>query len=122
MPYAATWMDLEIIILREVSQTSIIGDHSYVGSNKSDIKELIRQTDSQIRKPNLWFPKGKRRGDEEIGRLGLTYIHYIKYLSSKDLVVYSTGNSSQCSVEIYIYGKYIWEKNLKKNGCICIYN
>ena len=40
MSFAATWMDLEIIILSEVSQTktNIIRYHLYV---KSEIKELI---------------------------------------------------------------------------------
>ena len=27
MPFAATWMDLEMITLSEVRQTNIIGDH-----------------------------------------------------------------------------------------------
>ena len=36
MPFAATWMDPEIIILSEVSQrkTNILWDHEYVESNK----------------------------------------------------------------------------------------
>ena len=34
MPFAATWMDLEIIILSEVSQTNIQCYHLYVESKK----------------------------------------------------------------------------------------
>ena len=36
MPFAATWMDLEMIILREISQTktNTIGYHLYVESKK----------------------------------------------------------------------------------------
>ena len=45
MLFAATWMDLEIVILSEVSQrkTNIIWYHSYVESNflKNDATELI---------------------------------------------------------------------------------
>ena len=66
MPFAATWMDLEIIILSEVSQTktNIIRCHLYVESNKNDTNELFykTETDSQISKSNLWLPKGKRGG------------------------------------------------------------
>ena len=45
MPFSATWMDLQIIILSEVSQrkTNIIY-HLYVESNKNDTKELIYKT------------------------------------------------------------------------------
>ena len=52
MLFAAIWMDLEIIILNEVSQTktNIIWYHLYVESKKNDIYELIykTETDSQI--------------------------------------------------------------------------
>ena len=36
MPFAATWMDLDLIILSEINQrsTNIIGYHLYVESNK----------------------------------------------------------------------------------------
>ena len=75
MPFAATWMDLKIIILSEVSQTktNIIWGHSYVESNflkkRTKRNELIykTETDLQISKTILWLPKGKQtwRGRDE---------------------------------------------------------
>ena len=67
MPFAATWTDLEIIILSEISprKTNIIY-HSYVESNlKNNTNELIykTETDSQILKTNFWLPKGKHGGE-----------------------------------------------------------
>ena len=43
MPFAATWMDLEIIILSEVSQRErqISYDISYMWNLKNDTAELI---------------------------------------------------------------------------------
>ena len=50
MPFVAIWMDLEIVILNEVSQTktNIIRNH-LCGVPKNDINELIykREKDSQ---------------------------------------------------------------------------
>ena len=45
MPFAATRMDLEIIILSEISQkkTSIISFYLYVESKKKGTNELIKQ-------------------------------------------------------------------------------
>ena len=52
MPFAATWMDLKIILQSEISQTktNIIQYHVYVKSKKNDTNELIykRETDSQM--------------------------------------------------------------------------
>ena len=47
MPFAATGMDLEIIILSEVHQTkaNIIWYHLYVESKKNYINELIYKTE-----------------------------------------------------------------------------
>ena len=43
MPFAATWMDLEIIILSEVSQTEKDKYHNAI----TYTNELIYETDSQ---------------------------------------------------------------------------
>ena len=61
-PLAATWMDLEIIILSEVSQSEKDKYHdiTYMWNLKNDTNELIYNTeiDSQTWKTNLWLLKG----------------------------------------------------------------
>ena len=48
MPFAATWMDLEIIILSEVSQTDreTPYDITYMWTLKYDTNELIYETET----------------------------------------------------------------------------
>ena len=67
MPFAATWMDLEMIILSEVSQTEKDKYHIIsliCGILKNDTNELIykTETDPQTSKTNLWLPEGKGGG------------------------------------------------------------
>ena len=69
IPFGATWMDLEIIILSEVSQTEKNKYHMtflICGIQKNDTNELIYKTeiDSQTQKANLWLPKGKQGRDK----------------------------------------------------------
>ena len=45
MPFAATWMDLEVIILNEVRQTEKDKYHLYVESKKKNTNELIYKTE-----------------------------------------------------------------------------
>ena len=49
LPFAATWMDLEIVILSEASQRQISYDITYMWNLKYDTNELIykTETDSQ---------------------------------------------------------------------------
>ena len=59
-------MDLEIIILSEISDTE--KDKYYMISlihgikKKRDTNELICKADSETLKSNLWIPKGKCEG------------------------------------------------------------
>ena len=65
MPFAATWLDLESIILSEVRQRQIQYHVTYMWKlKKNDTNELINktETDSQTLKTNLWLPKGKGGG------------------------------------------------------------
>ena len=48
MPFAATWMDLEIIILGEVRERQIPYVITYMWNLKYDTHELANKTDSQI--------------------------------------------------------------------------
>ena len=60
MTFAATWMDLEIIMLSEVSQTMTPTSNAitYMWNLKKEHNEHLcrTDTDSQTLK-NLWFPK-----------------------------------------------------------------
>ena len=71
MSFAATWMDLEVIILSEVSQTErqISCDITYMWNLKNDTSELIykTETDSQTQKTNSWLPKVKGGGRDKLG-------------------------------------------------------
>ena len=108
--FGAIWMDLEIIILSEVSQTetNITGYRLYVESKKMVQMNLFtKHKQSQMQKTNMvtW---GKERGEInwETGTDICTLL-YIKQITNKDLL-YSTGNSTQYSVMTYM------GKNLKK--------
>ena len=62
MPFASTWMDLEIITLSEINQiekTTIKWDHQYVESNENDTKELIKQKQIRDTETKLIVSKGE---------------------------------------------------------------
>ena len=73
MPFAATWMGLEIIILSEVRQRErqIPYDITYMWTLKYDTNEPIYETETEsLTKRTDWgLPRGKGEGERlEIGR------------------------------------------------------
>ena len=64
MPFAATWMQLEILILSQVSQKEkrqIPYDITYIWNLKYGTNETIYKTesDSQTQRTDLWLPRGR---------------------------------------------------------------
>ena len=68
MPLATTWMDLEMIILSEVSQTEkyIIGV-TYIWNLKKYMKNLQSKNRLRDIENVLWLPKGKGWGRNKLG-------------------------------------------------------
>ena len=99
MLFTATWMDLEIVILSEVSQTEKYCMLLLIcGILKKDTNELIykTETDSQTYRMSLWLP-GEGLGKGIVREFGIDMytLLYSKRITNKDLL-YSTGNSAQC--------------------------
>ena len=67
MPFAATWMDLEIIILSEVSQEekNKYYDIAYMQNLKYDTNELIYKTEIDSQTENKLMVKQKGKGKEK---------------------------------------------------------
>ena len=106
--FAATWMDLEIVILSEVRQrkTNIIYA-LYVESKKNCTNELYLQnrsrvTDVENKVMVACIGGGKGKGainsETEIDRYTPLYV---KQITNKYLL-YSTGNSIQYSIMTYM--------------------
>ena len=75
MPFAATWMDLEMIILSEASQkeNDIAYYITYMWNLKYDTNEPIyeTETESQTERVDWWLPRGRGVGEARSGSLGL---------------------------------------------------
>ena len=61
MPFVATRMDLDIIILSEVSQKDKYHDITHMWNLNYDTDELIYETktDSQTQRTDSWLPRGR---------------------------------------------------------------
>ena len=105
MSFAATGMDLEMIILSEVSKSErerqIPYGITYMSNLKYDTNELIceTETDSQTQRTDLRLPRGMggRGGiDWEFGTSRCKLLH-IEWINNK-VLLYSTGNYIQYPV------------------------
>ena len=79
LPFAALWMDLENIMLNEVSQrkTNTVWYYLYVES-KNNTNECIctRETDSQIYKQTSGYQWGHVRGEGQSRGIGVRGTNY----------------------------------------------
>ena len=76
MPFAATWIELEILILSEVSQKErqIPYDITYMWNVKQDTSNFYnRETYPKTQRTNLW---GGGEGEGWSGSLELTFANY----------------------------------------------
>ena len=103
MPFAATWMDLEIIILSEVNQTEKDKYHMIpliCGiSNMTQMSLSTKQKQTHRRREQTCGCQGGGSGGEMdwefgISRCKLLYIEWI----NKKVLLYSTGNYIQYPV------------------------
>ena len=70
MPFAATWMDLEIFILSELNQSKTnSNDIAYTYNLKYNTNELIykTKTDHGPRKQICGYQTGQRMGRDKLG-------------------------------------------------------
>ena len=73
LPFAATWMDLEIIILSEVNQRQILYEITYMWNLKNSTNEFSYKIFSQTWKRNLWLLMQKE-GGRQISSTRLTEV------------------------------------------------
>ena len=108
MPFPATWMDLEMIILSEISQT--VKDKCHMISPicgillNYDINGIICsiETDAQTLKTNLWLPKRTGVAAGWTGSLGPAYAHYCIWSGANRDLLCNTENSTQYPVLVYM--------------------
>ena len=116
MPFAATWMNLEIIILSEVSQRETNIWHLQYMESKRRIQMNLSTKQKQTDIENK-FMVTKRRGINLEFRINVYTLLYIQQINNKDLL-YSTGNYIQYLV-ITCNGKESEKEYIYM--CICIY-
>ena len=106
MPFAATWMDLEIVITSEVSQTEgqIPYDITYMWNLKQTVQMNLftkQKQNHSCRKQSYGYPKGTGGGISWETGIDIYTLLHIKQVTNKDLL-YRIGNSTQFSVMAYM--------------------
>ena len=104
MPFAATWMDLEVIVLSEVrdyhtkwsqKERQTTYDITYTWNLKYDTNEPIYETeaDSQTQRTDLWLPRGSRGEGGMDWEFGISRCKplYIERINDK-VLLYRAGN------------------------------
>ena len=67
----------------------------------------------------LWIPGGKERV-EQIGRVALTYIHFLGEIGSRKLLG-STWSTARCSVMTQMDVMGVGGRSFSEEGCMCIH-
>ena len=95
MPFAAIWMDPEIVILSEVRRRrkNIVQHPLYVESKRNDTKELPYKIERDRLRECIYGFWEKVIVREF--RMDVFTLLNLKWVTIKDLL-YSTGNSAQC--------------------------
>ena len=78
MSFAATWMDLETVIVSKSEGERQIPYITYTQNVKYDTNELIyeAETDSQTQRTDLWLPREREEGVGWTGSFGLVDENY----------------------------------------------
>ena len=93
MPFVATWMELEMIILSDINQKQISYDITYMESKKMiQMSLFMKQKETQTLKTDFGYQRGKVMGkmDWELG-ISIYTLLYIKWVINRDLL-YTPGN------------------------------
>ena len=114
MPFAATWVDLEIIILSKVSQRrrNIVWHPLYVESSVIHRNLFTKETHRE----QIYGcqEEGSGEGIVREFEIDMYTLLYLKWKANK-VLLYSMRNSAQCNVAAS------WEGSLGKNGYMYIY-
>ena len=72
MPFVATWIELEIILLRKEERERLIPyDITFTWNIKYGRNEPIYKTETDSQRTDLWFQGGGEKGQWRFGSLGL---------------------------------------------------